>query len=433
MTTAKSPAFFSYARENSAVALRLAADLKRAGANVWLDQLDLRPGRQWDREVEQALSACREMIVILSPAAIDSNNVMDEIAYALEERKTVIPLLVQDCRIPLRLRRVQYVDFRLDYEDGVRSLLNTLAAESQIQAATDATAVGGPARTLASLSREIPRIAIPPPAPERTEPAEENRIESEKAERNRIERQQADAAGKAEQDRIKREQAEAARKAEQERIEREQAEAAGKAEQDRIEHEQAEAARKAEQNRIEREKAEAARKAEQDRIKREQAEAARKPKATTEAAQEQRAELQQRPECRTEAQVQQSKGYERRSSRIRKSAILWIVILMIAVSGGLAEIASAVLRERRDAELWYWVCGAGAGIVVALSVALWILFTANVRQHLPTWFGTSWLIGWTIAAPTAPGMAAGIPGGSLIAIVAFIASRKRRRDSGAKS
>lgn len=37
------------------MALRVTADLKQAGANVWLDQLDIPPGRQWDREVEQAL------------------------------------------------------------------------------------------------------------------------------------------------------------------------------------------------------------------------------------------------------------------------------------------------------------------------------------------------------------------------------------------
>jgi hypothetical protein len=133
METLKAPAFFSYAREDSAVALHLASDLKQAGASVWLDQLDIRPGRQWDREVEQALNTCREMIVVLSPASVASNNVMDEVAYALEQGKTVIPLLVQDCLIPFRLRRVQYVDFRSDYSGGLKSLLSTLAAEDHLQ------------------------------------------------------------------------------------------------------------------------------------------------------------------------------------------------------------------------------------------------------------------------------------------------------------
>ena len=49
-------AFFSYCREDSDFALRLAEDLKAAGANVWIDQLDIEPGMPWDREVEDALA-----------------------------------------------------------------------------------------------------------------------------------------------------------------------------------------------------------------------------------------------------------------------------------------------------------------------------------------------------------------------------------------
>jgi hypothetical protein len=45
-------AFFSYSRDDSEFALRLAADLKAAGANVWLDQLDIAPGQRWARTVQ---------------------------------------------------------------------------------------------------------------------------------------------------------------------------------------------------------------------------------------------------------------------------------------------------------------------------------------------------------------------------------------------
>src|SRR5262249_61910461 len=68
-------AFFSYSREDSDFALRLAEDLKAAGASVWLDQLDILPGQRWDRAVEDALANCPRMLVILSPASINSTNV----------------------------------------------------------------------------------------------------------------------------------------------------------------------------------------------------------------------------------------------------------------------------------------------------------------------------------------------------------------------
>ena len=50
-----SAAFISYSREDSEFAFRLANDLKVAGADVWLDQLDILPGRPWDNAIEDAL------------------------------------------------------------------------------------------------------------------------------------------------------------------------------------------------------------------------------------------------------------------------------------------------------------------------------------------------------------------------------------------
>ena len=44
-------AFFSYSRNDSDFALRLAKDLKSAGANVWIDQLDIKAGQEWDSQI----------------------------------------------------------------------------------------------------------------------------------------------------------------------------------------------------------------------------------------------------------------------------------------------------------------------------------------------------------------------------------------------
>lgn len=126
MAQATLAAFFSYSREDSEFALRLAGDLKAAGANVWLDQLDITPGQRWDSAVEDALKNCPRLIVVLSPAAVKSQNVMDEVSYALEERKTVIPVIHRDCDIPFRLRRVQHADFRQDYARSLQGLIGTL-------------------------------------------------------------------------------------------------------------------------------------------------------------------------------------------------------------------------------------------------------------------------------------------------------------------
>jgi hypothetical protein len=102
--------FFSYARKDSEFVLKLANELRATGVNLWLDQLDIRGGQHWDRAVEGALESCQGMLVVLSPESVASNNVMDEVSYALEEGKLVVPILFRYCAIPFRLRRVQYVD-----------------------------------------------------------------------------------------------------------------------------------------------------------------------------------------------------------------------------------------------------------------------------------------------------------------------------------
>ena len=121
-------AFLSYARADAEFVLRLAKDLRAAGASVWVDQLDITPGQRWDRAVEDALAKCVELVVILSPAAVESTNVMDEVSLALEDGKTVVPVLHRLCKVPFRLRRLQYVDLSLNYKAGLDRLLETLGA-----------------------------------------------------------------------------------------------------------------------------------------------------------------------------------------------------------------------------------------------------------------------------------------------------------------
>src|SRR4051812_15589269 len=102
--------FISYARSDSEFALGLARDLRAASVDIWVDQLDIRAGETWDRVVEDALHVCTGLLVVLSPAAVDSRSVMDEVSFALEENKRVIPVLYRACQLPFRLRRVQFTD-----------------------------------------------------------------------------------------------------------------------------------------------------------------------------------------------------------------------------------------------------------------------------------------------------------------------------------
>ncbi len=125
--------FFSYTSKDREFVIRLAKELRAFGANLWMDQLDIRAGQHWDREVEKALKRCKGMIAVLSPDSVACDNVMDEVSYALDEGKLVVPVIMRPCDIPLRLRRVHYADLTTDYDAGFSQLLRALGIEESAQ------------------------------------------------------------------------------------------------------------------------------------------------------------------------------------------------------------------------------------------------------------------------------------------------------------
>lgn len=122
--------FFSYARSDAEFVLKIASSLRVDGVELWVDQLDIPKGARWDQSVEGALKGCSCLVVVLSPASVNSFNVLDEVYYTLGEEKRVVPILLHPCEIPFRLKRIQYIDFTAGYQQGYGELLATLAKRS---------------------------------------------------------------------------------------------------------------------------------------------------------------------------------------------------------------------------------------------------------------------------------------------------------------
>jgi hypothetical protein len=126
----KNHTFVCYAREDESFVLRLASELKRGGAAVWIDQWDIPSGADWDYEIDRALYDCRHFLIVLSPAAVESKEVRSELLTALEEGKRVVPVLYRPCRVPRRLRLLQHIDcteaMLIPGEEAVRLLLDAL-------------------------------------------------------------------------------------------------------------------------------------------------------------------------------------------------------------------------------------------------------------------------------------------------------------------
>ena len=125
--------FISYSRVNSAFVVRLAKDLKSAGFDVWLDQIDIPKGARWDDEIEAAVERSSTFMIVLAPESIESQNVKDELSYAIDSGKQILPVIIRPCKIPLRLRRFQYVDFTdKPYKDSLADIKHLLSNTQRI-------------------------------------------------------------------------------------------------------------------------------------------------------------------------------------------------------------------------------------------------------------------------------------------------------------
>jgi hypothetical protein len=121
--------FVSYSRSDGDFALRLARDLRERDVPVWIDQIDIAVGDPWDHSVETALRECAKLLLILSPASVASRAVLDEVSFALDQGKPVLPVLHQPCEVPFRLRRLQHVDFSSGYAVSLDRLSRALGSK----------------------------------------------------------------------------------------------------------------------------------------------------------------------------------------------------------------------------------------------------------------------------------------------------------------
>lgn len=106
--------------------------LKADGFAPWLDEEDLLPGQNWQREIPKAVRESDVVIVCLSCGSVNKNGyIQKEIKFALdvadekpEDAIFIIPLKLEECEVPDRLSQWQWVN-RFD-PNGYNKLLRAL-------------------------------------------------------------------------------------------------------------------------------------------------------------------------------------------------------------------------------------------------------------------------------------------------------------------
>lgn len=102
--------FISYTKEDVAKAELLAHALTERGWSVWWDR-NISPGQIFEDVIEKAIETSKCVVVLLSTSSVKSDWVRSE-AQEGADRKILVPVLIDDCRIPFTLRRIHAADFR---------------------------------------------------------------------------------------------------------------------------------------------------------------------------------------------------------------------------------------------------------------------------------------------------------------------------------
>jgi hypothetical protein len=112
--------FLCHASQDKPAVRDLYQKLFAAGwIDPWLDEEKLLPGQDWDLEIEKAVEASEAVIVCISSRSItkegyiqkELRKVLDSALEKPEESIFIIPLRLDDCELPRRLRAWHYVDY----------------------------------------------------------------------------------------------------------------------------------------------------------------------------------------------------------------------------------------------------------------------------------------------------------------------------------
>ncbi len=125
--------FISYSRRDQEFVARLAANLNEQVAGVWFDQAAIQVGQKWHDEIMDGIQECKVFVLVLSPDAVESRYVREEVNKALELGKVIIPVLYRAINVNGELQSLiqetQTLDLRKgSYTDNFQTLVDGIEA-----------------------------------------------------------------------------------------------------------------------------------------------------------------------------------------------------------------------------------------------------------------------------------------------------------------
>lgn len=124
--------FISYSSKDKAFVEKLSSRLVENHIGVWLDKWEMKPGDSLIDKIQKGLEDSSYLLVVLSKNYTESEWCKKEhnagLMKELNSKQTVvIPIMLEDCAVPIFLQEKVYADFREDFDDGFAELFRSLS------------------------------------------------------------------------------------------------------------------------------------------------------------------------------------------------------------------------------------------------------------------------------------------------------------------
>jgi hypothetical protein len=104
--------FVSYSHLDRGMVAPITKVLRIASDAVFRDEDNIEPGKLWADEIALAISSCDKFIIFWSIAASESEHVALEYRSAMNQKKDIVPILLDNTPLTASLKNYQWIDFR---------------------------------------------------------------------------------------------------------------------------------------------------------------------------------------------------------------------------------------------------------------------------------------------------------------------------------
>ena len=136
--------FVAYAHKDKALVYPEIGRLHELGYRIWYDE-GVVPTSDWPDNVAEALDGCALFMVFMSPQAVASRNVCNEIHYAVEGGKPLLGVYLESTKLTrglqLQLGRIQAIHKYSETEEHYRTLVERALGKYDVREEPDPSTV----------------------------------------------------------------------------------------------------------------------------------------------------------------------------------------------------------------------------------------------------------------------------------------------------